>query len=80
MKRVIRVKTEKEFNNKLDDLMFAGYKVDGLGRAVKKNYGGILGHFILFILFGWWLLLIPNLIYALTRDNDEIQVVLDKEE
>jgi len=40
---------------------------------LKQNKASKTGHFFIFLFFGWWLLLIPNILYHfLSKENKKI--------
>ena len=64
-----RVKNKKELEEAIEDAQVEGWKLDTRGEknaVLKKsgNFGGILGHFIVFVLTVWWTFLLGNMAYA----------------
>jgi hypothetical protein len=82
---VKRVKSKKALGNAIDDAIVEGWeiKTKGDNNAVLKkkgSFGGIPGHLLVFLFFGWWLLLIPNLLYAGYRyysESKELQIKVE---
>ena len=81
--RLRRAQTTQEMERVVDDLITQGYKVKSRGeRSVKmkhEEYGSLMAHIIIFILFGWWTLLIANVLYAAYKyvTGDEVLVQLE---
>lgn len=68
MKQVKRV-SKKEFETEVEDKATEGYrlvsKTDRQAVLVKRNVGGLVGHFVVLLLTGWWTFLLGNVGYAL---------------
>jgi len=85
---VKRVKTTAQFNDAIDDYVVEGYKLKSRGNGVAVlskagSYGGILGHLLVFVFFGWWTVLIANLLYAGYRyfsESKEVRLKLEGKE
>jgi hypothetical protein len=81
--RLRRAQTTQEMERVVDDLITQGYKVKSRGeRSVKmkhEEYGSLMAHIIIFILFGWWTLLIANVLYAAYKyvTGDEVLIQLE---
>lgn len=81
--RIRKVEDEKKLEKVIDEYITQGYKVKSRGeqtvKVKKSDYGGLGAHLLILIFFGWWLLLIPNLIYAVYRNSkgDEVLVKIE---
>ena len=81
--RLRRAQTTQEMERVVDDLITQDYKVKSRGeRSVKmkhEEYGSLMAHIIIFILFGWWTLLIANVLYAAYKyvTGDEVLIQLE---
>ena len=67
---VKRVKTKKEFDTAVEDAEIEGWSLESQGSNVavfKKNggYGSLVGHLLVFLLTGWWTLMIGNFVYGM---------------
>jgi len=83
MKQVIRVKTTKELENRIEDKQTEGYKLnsrtDRQAEFIKRNYGGALGHILIFLVtvlftFGTGNLLYLAFNYFARKDEVTIKV------
>lgn len=67
MSRIRRTDNRKEYERVIDDYITQGYKVKSRGeestRLRESNYGSIVAHILIFIIFGWWTLGLANLLY-----------------
>lgn len=84
MKQVKRV-SKKEFEEFVENRIAEGFKVDSKtdrqAILIKRKYGGVLGHAVVFVIFGWWTMLLANLGYALycyATKSDELVVKITK--
>ena len=69
MNEIIRVKNNKELEAQTENAIMEGFKIENktanMVTLVKAgNFGNPIIHIIIFVLFGWWSLLIANIIYA----------------
>ena len=78
--RTRKVENQEKLDQYVDDLITQGYKIKTQGESTallkKSEYGSAVAHLIIFILFGWWLFLIPNLVYALYRNQNGDEVLV----
>ncbi|MHC3438233.1 hypothetical protein ACYJ1Y_09035 [Natrialbaceae archaeon A-gly3] len=67
MSRIRRVEDTQEFERVIDDYITQGYKVQSRGehsaKLKQKDYGSIVAHILIFIVFGWWTLGVANALY-----------------
>jgi hypothetical protein len=84
MKQVKRV-SKKEFETEVEDKITEGYKLDSKtdrqAVLVKHNYGGVIGHFVVFLLTFWWTFFLGNLgyaVYCYLTKSDEVQLKIRK--
>jgi len=84
MKQVIRV-SKKEFEDTVEDRVTEGFKLvsktDRQAVLIKRRFGGLVGHFIVFVLTVWWTFFIGNLVWLAFNyfaKADEVQVKLRK--
>jgi hypothetical protein len=83
--RLRKVESEKEMENVIDDLITTGYTIKSQGatsaKLKKAEYGGLIAHIIIFILFGWWTFFIANILYAGFKylTGDEVLVKMRNE-
>jgi hypothetical protein len=81
--RLRKAQTTQEMERVVDDLITQGYKVKSRGeRSVKmkhEEYGSLMAHIIIFVLFGWWTIFIANVLYAAYKyvTGDEVLIQLD---
>ena len=81
--RLRRAQTTQEMERVVDDLITQGYKVKSRGeRSVKmkdEEYGSLMAHIIIFVLFGWWTFFIANVLYAAYKyvTGDEVLIQLE---
>ncbi len=66
---IIRVKNEKELETQTENAIMEGFKIENktnkMVTLVKAgNFGNPIIHLLVFVLTGWWSLLITNIIYA----------------
>ena len=84
--RIRRVTTNRELQQVRDDFMTQGYEVlrEGEGTILMriKTWGSTGYHVVIALLTAWWLLFIPNVIYALVAHNgaDQVMIKLDEPE
>ena len=66
--RIRKVGNHREFENIVDEYITQGYSVKSMGESTAKlkkaDYGGLVAHIIIFLIFGWWTIFIANLLYA----------------
>jgi hypothetical protein len=66
--RIRNVESKREFESAVDEYITRGYSVKSLGEDTAKlkdaQYGGIIAHLVIFVLFGWWTLFVANVLYA----------------
>lgn len=81
--RLRRAQTTQEMERVVDDLITQDYKVKSRGeRSVRmkhEEYGSLMAHIIILILFGWWTFLIANVLYAAYKyvTGDEVLIQLE---
>jgi hypothetical protein len=81
--RLRKAQTTQEMERVVDDLITQGYKVKSRGeRSVKmkhEEYGSLMAHIIIFVLFGWWTFFIANVLYAAYKyvTGDEVLIQLE---
>lgn len=67
--RIRRADTAREFERVVDDMVTQGWRVTEQGQSsclLRQNtWGTGVGHFLWFLLAGWWTLGLANLAYAL---------------
>ena len=67
--RIRKVKTEKEFENTIDEFITIGYSLKDQGEQtamlMKAEYGGVLAHILIFLLTGWFLFGLGNIAWAI---------------
>ena len=66
---IIRVKNQKELEKETENAMMEGFKIENktnnMATLIKAgNFGSPLIHIIVFVLLGWWTILLANIIYA----------------
>lgn len=71
MKSVKRVKTKKELDEFVEDREAEGFKLESMtdrqAILIRRNIGGLVGHFIIFLLTVWWTFFLGNILYAVYR-------------
>jgi len=84
VKEVKRV-TAKQFEDVVEDKATEGYKLksktDRQAIFIKPNYGGALGHILVFLLTFWFTFGLGNIgyvIYCYFAKSDEIQLKISK--
>ena len=86
--RIRHASTKKEMESIVDEYHALGYNIatnTGNSATVVKSggNGSLLGHFVVFVLLGWWLFLLPNLgylIYSRISGKDEVLIRVEAEE
>ncbi len=66
---IIRVKTQKELEAQIENAIMEGFKIENKTNKMVTltkagNFGNPLIHVLVFVFFGWWSLLVANLVYA----------------
>ena len=78
--RTRKVENQEKMDNYVDDLITQGYKIKTQGENTvllkKSDYGSAVAHLIIFLLLGWWLIFIPNVVYALYRNQNADEVLV----
>ncbi|UTB32031.1 MAG: zinc ribbon domain-containing protein [Methanobacterium sp. ERen5] len=81
--RIRKPRTEREYEEIIDELITQGYKIQNRGTAstklIKASYGSVIAHIIIFVFLGWWTFLVANLIYLAynyVSNSDEVLVKL----
>ena len=83
--RIRKVQNQKEFESSIDEYITRGYSVKSRGEDSAKlkdvQYGGIVAHLVIFLLFGWWTLFIANIVYAgyIYSKGDEVLLKISGE-
>lgn len=87
MKEIIRVKTKKGLEDKIEDKKSEGYKLnsrtDRQAEFIKRNYGSALWHIVIFILTVWFTLGFGNLFYLgfnYFGRKDEVTIKIESKE
>ena len=84
MGRIRRVEDEKEFERVIDDYITQGYSVESRGehsaKLKEKQYGSLVAHILIFVIFGWWTLGISNLLYLGYKYLSGEEVTVKKDE
>ncbi len=67
--QIINVTTTKELEKQTETAIIEGFKIENkTANMVTLTKAGTLGnpivHIIVFVLFGWWSLLVANILYA----------------
>lgn len=81
--RMRKVENKKQMENLVDEYVTMGYKIKSMGenttKVEKVNNGSAIGHIVIFLLFGWWTLLLANLLYLIfaRTGNDEVVVKVE---
>jgi abortive infection bacteriophage resistance protein len=67
--RIRKVDTQNQMEELIDEYITQGYKVEDRGQATAKlkkvQYGSLVGHILIFIVFGWWTFLLANILYLI---------------
>lgn len=83
--RIRKVQNQKEFESVIDEYITQGYSTKSRGeesaKLKKADYGGLVAHIIIFLIFGWWTFFIANLLYAgyCYSKGDEVLVKVGEE-
>ncbi len=65
--RIRKARTERDYEEIIDELITQGYKIESQGASstqlMKAAYGGVVSHILIFIIFGWWTIFVANIIW-----------------
>ena len=83
--RIRKVKSQREYEQLIDEYVTLGYKVKDRGELTcaleKTNFGSVTSHVIILIIF-CWTFLIANVIWAVYNyysNSDRVLLKLEKE-
>lgn len=80
--RIRKCQNQSEYESVIDDYITQGYKVQDRGQVSTKlknsSWGSGWVHFFL-ALFFWWLVFIPNVIYAFYKNSKADEVLVRNE-
>lgn len=69
--RIRHVDTKKEMEYQIDEYITQGYRIVTQGETTTKmkktEYGGLVAHILIFLIFGWWTFFIANVVYAVVK-------------
>lgn len=85
--RIRHAETQKQLEAIVDEYHTLGYSIgtrtETTATVTKPgSNGSFLGHLIIFIFLGWWLVLLPNLgymIYSRYANRDEVLIKVAEE-
>lgn len=84
--RIRKTQSQREHDSIVDDFVTQGHEVIEQGERTtllrKKSWGSLVGHTVVFVLLGWWTLLVANLAYALIAHYtaEKIMVRIEEQE
>ncbi len=72
----------EDYKREMDELLESGWdiKTESPDRVVmiKKDFGAVVPHILILVFLGWWLLLIPNVLYAAYKYTNSPQRIIRK--
>ena len=78
--RIRHVENRKEMEKVVDDYITTGYKITNQGERTTKmkktEYGGIIAHIFIFLVFGWWTFFVANILYAIYKYSSGEEVLI----